>query len=100
MARWKNLLEEISLWVRRVDAPPVIGEYIEDTEYDDEEDGWPFGFKANSNHDACGETEERNKHSCDAPCALKDETEEKENEENTTGKEEAAAKGIYRSNSE
>lgn len=75
--------------MRGVHAPPVVRENVEDTQNNDEEDGRPLGFEANGYHTAGTETEERHKHPCDAPCALKDESEEQKDEENTTSEQEA-----------
>jgi len=54
----------------------------------DEEDGRPLGFKADSYHDAGGKTEQRDNHSGDAPLALDDESKEQEDKEHSTGKQE------------
>jgi len=74
--------------VRRVHAPPVVGKYVEDAQNHNEEDGGPLGFEANSNHTAGGKTEYGDKYPGNAPCTLKDEPEEQEDEENTAGEQE------------
>jgi len=78
------LLEEIALRVRAMHAPPVVREYIEDTKQDDKECCRPFSFEANGNHDACCKSEERHEDATNAPFSLYDETEEKEDKENTS----------------
>jgi len=85
----RNVLEEIPLRMRRVYAPPVVREYVEYAQNDHEEDSRPFGFEADGYHTAGSETEERDEHSCNAPSALDDESEEQEDEEDATGKQEA-----------
>ena len=70
-------------------GPPVVGKYIEDTQDNDEECSWPLGLEADGNHDASGETNDRDKDTDDVPFALKNEAKEEENEKNTTGKKEA-----------
>ena len=49
----RNLLEEISLWVCTVHAPPVVDEHVEDGKKEDEEGGGPFGLEAHGDHAAC-----------------------------------------------
>jgi len=76
-------------------APPVVGEYIEDAQNDNEEGSGPLGFKANSNHAAGSETEERNKYPCDAPRSLDYESKKQENEENTACEQEVFLAVIF-----
>lgn len=76
--------------MQRVHAPPVVGKHIEDTQNDNEEDGGPLGLEANGDHAAGGKTEYGNEYSGDAPCALEDEPEKQEYEENTAGEQETA----------
>lgn len=69
-------------------APPVVSEHIEYAQDQDEEGGGPFGFEANSDHNTGSQTKDRNKDATDAPLSLKDESEEKEDQKNTTSQEE------------
>jgi len=69
-------------------APPIVGEDIEDTQHDDQEGSGPLGFEADSNHDACGKTEKRDKYTTYAPCALKNEANEQEYEQDAPSEEE------------
>lgn len=69
-------------------TPPIVGEDVEDTQYDDQEGGRPLGFEADSNHDARGKTEQRDKYTTYAPFALKNESNEQEYEQDASGKEE------------
>jgi hypothetical protein len=71
-----------------VHAPPVVGEHVEDAEHKDEERGRPLGFEADGNHDACGEADDGDEDAAQVPFTLDDETQEKEDEENTAGKKE------------
>lgn len=69
-------------------APPVVGENVENAQHDDQKGCGPFGFKADSNHDACRKTEERDKHTTYAPFALENEPNEQEYEQDASGEEE------------
>lgn len=69
--------------------PPVVGEYIEDTEHENQEYSSPFGLESDSNHAAGTKTKDRNKETSNAPLSLEDETKEEEDEQDTAGKEEA-----------
>jgi len=89
------VFKEVPLWMGGVDAPPVVGEHIEDAQNDNEEDSRPFGFETNSDHAAGGETKERNEHPCNAPCTLDDESEEQEDQEDTAGKQEVFLAVIF-----
>jgi hypothetical protein len=80
-----NILEEIPLRVRRVHSPPVVREYVEYTQNDNEEDCGPLGFETNGYHTTGSETEEGDKHTCDAPSPLHDKPKEQEDEEDATG---------------
>lgn len=75
--------------VGRNHAPPVVGEYVEDAEDDDEEYSGPFGFEADGDHSACAESEDGDEYAADGPLALKDEAKEQENEEDASSKQEA-----------
>lgn len=70
-------------------GPPVIGKHVEHAENEDQERSGPFSFEANGNHGTCGETDDRNEDASDGPGALDDESEEKEDKQNTSGEEEA-----------
>jgi len=67
-----------------VDTPPIIYGNVENTERDDEECCRPLGFEANGNHNACNKTEQREERASDAPFALENKAEEKEDEEDAT----------------
>lgn len=56
---WVDLLEEITLRVRRVNAPPVVYEDVEDGEENDEERSRPLGLETEGNHDASTKTDQR-----------------------------------------
>jgi hypothetical protein len=73
-------LEEVSLGVRRVNTPPVVGEHVEDAEDDDKERGGPFGLETDGDHDASSEPKNGDKETCDAPLSLENESEEQEDE--------------------
>jgi len=69
-----------------VNAPPVVDCDIEDREKENEEGCGPLGLETNRNHDTGHKSNYGNKDSGHAPGTLKDESNEKENEENTTCK--------------
>ena len=69
--------------------PPVVREHVEATQYEDEEDGGPFGLETDGNHSAGDKTNDGDENTRNAPFTLKDESEEKEDEENTSSKKEA-----------
>jgi hypothetical protein len=97
-----GLLQEVALGVLRWDTPEVVGKGVEDAEDDDQEGRGPSGLKADCNHRAGGETEDGDEQPGNTPLSLNDETDEEEDEEDTTGKEEARGqegigqKRIYR----
>ena len=84
-----NLLQEIALRMRGVYTPPVVCKYIENTQYKDQEGGWPLGLETDSHHDTCSQANNANKHANKAPRSLKDKAQEEKDKENTTCKEEA-----------
>lgn len=84
-----NSLEKVTLRMCTMYAPPVVGKDVEDTQDDDQERSRPLGFEANSDHDASGKTEKRDKDTTYAPLALEDEANEQEYEQDTAGEEEA-----------
>jgi len=65
-------------------APPGVSEHVEDGKHDDKEDASPFGFEADCDEDAGGETKDRNEDTGKAPRALEDESDEEENEEHAS----------------
>lgn len=75
--------------MRRMYTPPVVCEYIEHTQYKNQEGGWPLGLETNGNHDTCSETDNANKHANEGPFTLKNKAQEEENKEDTACKEEA-----------
>lgn len=83
------VLQEIPGWVVGVDAPPVVREYVEHAEDEDEEHRAPPRLKSDGDHNASNETDDGDKDSGDGPSALDDEAEEEEDEEDTTCEEEA-----------
>lgn len=83
------VLEEVTLGVGRVDAPPVVDEHIEDTEEGDKETGAPLCLEPNGDHDASTETDDRDEDSSERPASLEDESDEEEDEEDSAGELEA-----------
>ena len=75
--------------MRGVYTPPIIREYIEHTQYKNQEGGWPLGLETNSHHDTSSKTDNADEHANKAPWTLKDEAQEQENKQNTACKEEA-----------
>jgi hypothetical protein len=96
-AGMSGLLQEVALGVLRWDTPEVVGKRIEDAEDDDQEGCGPPGLEADCNHGAGGETEDGDEQPGDTPLSLDDETDEEEDEEYTTGEEEARWQEGYRS---
>ena len=85
----KCLLQEVTLRVRGVDAPPVVDEYVEDAQCHNEERGRPLRLKADSYHDARSKTDDRHKEPGNTPLSAEDEADEQEDEENTSREQEA-----------
>ena len=83
------VFQEVALGVRRVDGPEVVCDNIEYAEDEHEERSGPLGFEANRDHDAGSKTDNGDKDAPNAPGALDNETKEKEDQENTSSKEEA-----------
>jgi hypothetical protein len=83
------VFEEVSLGVRRVNAPPVVDEHVENAQQGDEETRAPLCLESNGDHDAGTETNDRDEHSGKGPFALEDEADEEEDEEDSTGELEA-----------
>ena len=83
------VLEEVTLGVGRVDAPPVVDKHIEDTEEGDEETSAPLCLEPNGDHDASTETDDRDEDSSERPASLEDESDEEEDEEDSAGELEA-----------
>ena len=69
--------------MRAVDGPPVVDEYVEDAEHDDEERRGPLGFEPYSDHSAGRETDQRYEDTSDAPFATEREADEQEDKQNT-----------------
>ncbi len=80
--------------MRRVDTPPIIHGNVENTERDDEECCRPLGFEANGNHNACNKTEQREERASDAPFALENKAEEKEDEEDAAREKETKERKV------
>lgn len=55
----RHALKEVPCGVCGGDTPPIIHSNVENTERDDKECCRPFGFEANSNHNARDEAEYR-----------------------------------------
>jgi len=70
-------------------APPVVGEHVEHAQEEDEESSRPLRFEADSNHTARSQTNDRHKHSSNAPLSLNHESQKEEDEQDPTGKKEA-----------
>lgn len=87
----KVVLEEIALGVRRVDTPPVVDQHVETRKEEDEERGTPLCLEPNSNHDTRSETEDGDNDTRYAPCALEDETDKQEDQEDTASELEVLA---------
>lgn len=83
------ILEKVPLRVSSVDAPPIVNEDIEDAQKSDKETGTPFGLKAHGDHDTGAQTDDGDDDTGEGPVALEDETNEKEDEEDSAGKLEA-----------
>ena len=75
-----------------MNAPPVVREHVEHAQNEHEESCGPLGLEPDSNHPACSQADDRHKHSSDAPLPLNDESQKQEDEQNPTGKKEAAKK--------
>jgi len=73
-----------------MNAPPVVGEHVEHAQDKDEERGRPFSLESDGDHAACTQPDDRHKHSPKRPLSLNDESQKEEDEQNATGKEEAA----------
>lgn len=92
---WKNhnhsqvVLEEVPLRVRRVHAPPVVDEHVEDAQQEDEERGAVLCLEANGDHDAGSEADDGDEHAGKGPGALEDKADEEEDEEDASGELEA-----------
>lgn len=80
--------------MRRVHAPPVVNEYVEHAQEDNQEARRPLGLEANSDHSARGKTEYRHKRACDGPLAVEHESDEEEDEEHAASKLEATQKQV------
>jgi hypothetical protein len=83
------IFQEVTLRVPGVNRPPVVRKDVENAENQDEECCRPLGFEANGNHYACCHTQNGNDNTCNAPVALQDETQEKENEQDASSEQEA-----------
>lgn len=88
----QNVLEEVPLRVRRVDAPPVVNEHIEHAQEDNQEARRPLGLETDSNHRARSETEHGHERTRNGPLAVEHESNEQENEEHAASKLEAKQK--------
>jgi hypothetical protein len=79
--------------MKGMNAPPVVGKYVEHAQDEDEESGRPFGLEADGNHTARTQPNDRHEYPPDAPLSLDDESQKEEDEQDTTGKEEADNQG-------
>ena len=75
--------------MRRVNAPPVVDEHVECTESDDEECSGPLRLETDGDHDASRETNDRDEQPGDAPLSTEDKPDEQEDEQDTSGEQEA-----------
>ena len=73
-----------------MNAPPVVGKHVEHTQDEDEEGSRPFSLETDGDHTTCAQADDRHKHSPETPLSLNDESQKEEDEQNATGKEEAA----------
>lgn len=69
----------------RVNGPEVVDEQVEDAEDHDQETGAPTCLEADNDHDAGTQSKHRDDDTCQGPLALDDETDEKEDEQHSTG---------------
>ena len=74
--------------------PPVVCKDVEDTQHNNQECGGPLGFETNGNHSACTHTNNGNNDTNDTPLSLQNETKEKEDEQDTSSKQETRQKKI------
>lgn len=82
-------LEEVALRVRRVDTPPVVDEHVEGAESYNKECRGPLCLETDSDHDASRETNDRDEQPGDAPLSTEDKPDEQEDEQDTSGEQEA-----------
>ena len=72
-----------------MDAPPVVGKYVEHAQDEDVEGGRPFSLETDGNHTTCTQADDRHEHSPDTPLSLNDESQKEDDEQDATSKEEA-----------
>lgn len=70
------IFQEVSLGMRRVNAPPVVNEDVEDAQDDHQERGRPFGLEPDGYHDASRKAHNGDKYTCNTPLALENEPDE------------------------
>jgi hypothetical protein len=92
----ENILQEVSLGMLAMDRPEIVDENVEYAQDDDQECCGPFGLETNSDHNASGQTNDGDENARNAPCALEDETKEKENNQYTTSKKETGQRASAR----
>lgn len=81
----KVIFEEITLRVLVMNAPPVVNEYVEDGEEDDQESSRPFRLESKDNHDTSRQTNEGKCETNKRPLSLESNSNEKEDEKYTSG---------------
>ena len=86
-----DILEEVALRVRAVNAPPVIDEDVENAEDDDQERGGPLRLETDGDHRACCETDQGHEDTTDAPFTAEGEADEEEDKQDTARQEETAS---------
>lgn len=59
-----------------MNGPPVVSEYIEDTQHHHQERGRPLGLETNGNHNTGSETYDRDEHADETPFTLEDKSKE------------------------
>jgi len=69
-------------------TPPIVGEHIKYAQHEDQKGSGPFGFEANSNHNASTKSKDGNEYATDTPFTLKDKAKEQEDKENAASQKE------------
>lgn len=87
-----DVLQEITLRMLRVNAPPVVDEHIEHGQQKDEERARPLGLETHGNHATRAQTDDGHKDPSNGPIPLDYEADKQEDEENTASELEAVIK--------
>lgn len=75
--------------MRRVDAPEVVDEDVEDAEHQDQEPCRPLRLETDGDHDARHQADDGDEHAGDAPLSTEDESDEEEDEQDAAREQEA-----------